>query len=145
MLKKSFGETKASISTQSAVLGIVRGRTSGPVPLSTNQWRRHGANGATCPLPQPPIGHPVRSMQIRGDFHVEKNGGRLTLTGFAPTFYMNPVYGGRSLVLRLRKRGGCKSCWSYFGKPSVKLRGPLGSFSPGIGPPGPRFLPEGSC
>ena len=40
------------------------------------QWRRHGggASGATCPPPQPPIGHPVRSMQIRGDFRVRKNG-----------------------------------------------------------------------
>ena len=34
------------------------------------------------------------------------------------------------------KRGRCNSCWrSYFGRPSVKLRGPLGTFSPGIGPP----------
>ena len=33
------------------------------------------------------------------------------------------------------KRGRCNSCRrSYFGRPSVKLRGPLGSFSPGIGP-----------
>ena len=27
------------------------------------------------PPPPPSIGHPVRSMQIRGDFHVGKNGG----------------------------------------------------------------------
>ena len=41
------------------------------------QWRRHGggASGATCPSPQPPIGHPVRSMQIRGDFRVRKKMG----------------------------------------------------------------------
>ena len=101
------------------------------------QWRRHGgggANGATCPPPQPAIGHAVRSMQIREDFHVGKNRGRFP--GFAPTFYMNRRYGGRSLVLWLRKRGSCKSCWrSYFGRPSVKLWGPLWSFSPGIGPP----------
>ena len=32
------------------------------------------ATGGNLP-PQPPIGHPVRSMQIRGDFHVGKNGG----------------------------------------------------------------------
>ena len=36
------------------------------------QWRRHG--GELAPPPQPPIGRPVRSMQIRGDFHVGKNG-----------------------------------------------------------------------
>ena len=45
-------------------------------------------------------------MQIRGEFHVGKNGGRFT--GFAPTFYMNQRYGGRSLVLRLRKEGVVK-------------------------------------
>ena len=41
-----------------------------------NQWRRHGGGeaGQLAP-PQPPIGHPVRSMQIRGDFRVRKNGG----------------------------------------------------------------------
>ena len=34
------------------------------------------------------------------------------------------------------KRGSWWSCWrSYSGRPSVKLRGPQGSFSPGIGPP----------
>ena len=34
------------------------------------------------------------------------------------------------------KRGSCGNSWrSYSGRPSVKLRGPLGSFSPGIGPP----------
>ena len=36
--------------------------------------RGGGASGATYPPPQPPIGHPVRSMQIRGDFRVRKNG-----------------------------------------------------------------------
>ena len=53
-----------------------------------------GASGATSP--QPPIRHPVRSMQIRGDFHVGKNGGRFTV--FAPTFYMH------------RRYGGCRTC-----------------------------------
>ena len=46
------------------------------------QWRKYavasprgGGSGAICPPPpQPPIGHPVRSMQIRGDFRVEKMG-----------------------------------------------------------------------
>ena len=40
------------------------------------QWRRHGGGGkrGNLPPPQPPIGHPVRSMQIRGDFRVRKNG-----------------------------------------------------------------------
>ena len=41
-------------------------------------------------------------MQIRGDFHVGKNGDRFT--GFTPTFYVHRRYGGRSLVLRLRKK-----------------------------------------
>ena len=41
-------------------------------------------------------------MQIRGDFRVRKNG--FMFTGFAPTFYMHRRYGGRSLVLRLRKK-----------------------------------------
>ena len=41
-------------------------------------------------------------MQIR-DFHVEKMRGRFT--GFAPMFDMHRRYGGRSLVLRLRKKG----------------------------------------
>ena len=63
----------------------------------------------------------------------KKVGGRFT--AFAPKFYMHRRYGGRSLVLRLRKRWGCGSCWSYSGRPSVKLRGPIGSFSPGIGSP----------
>ena len=39
--------------------------------------------------PKPPIGHPVRSMQIRGKFVSERNGGRFT--GFAQTFYMHPA------------------------------------------------------
>ena len=71
-----------------------------------SQWRRHGGGGKRgnfLPPPQPPIGHPVRSMQIRGDFRVRKDGGRFI--GFAPTFYMHRRYGGRSLVLRLRKKG----------------------------------------
>ena len=95
-----------------------------------------GETGQLAPPPlQPPIGHPVRSMQIRGDFHVWKNGGRFT--GFVPTFYMHRRYGERSLVLRLRKkREEWRSCWrSYFGKPSVKLRSPLRSLSHDIGPP----------
>ena len=66
--------------------------------------------GQLAPPPQPPIGHPVRSIQIRGDFHVRKNEGRFTR--YAPRFfYMSRRYGGRSLVLRLRKRGSCKNCW----------------------------------
>ena len=34
-----------------------------------------GKRGNLLPPPQPPIGHPVRSMQIRGDFHVGKKWG----------------------------------------------------------------------
>ena len=42
-----------------------------------SQWRRHGGGGkrGNLPPPQPPIGHPVRSMQIRGDFRVLKKWG----------------------------------------------------------------------
>ena len=46
--------------------------------------RGGGKLGNLPPPPQTPIGHPVRSMQIRGDFRVRKNGGRFT--GFAPKF-----------------------------------------------------------
>ena len=88
---------------------------------------------AMPPPPQPPIGQPVRLMQIRGVFHVRKNGGRFT--GFAPTFYIHRRYGGHSLVLRSRKK---RELWKLLkelhGRPLVKLQGPLGSFSPGIGP-----------
>ena len=42
----------------------------------------------------------------------KKNGSRFT--GFAPKFYMHRRYGGRSLVLRLRKRGSCGSCWRSY-------------------------------
>ena len=72
--------------------------------LPVRQWRRHrgagGGSGELAPNPQPMIGHPVRSMQIRGDFRVRKNGSRFT--GFALTFYTHRRrYGGRSLVLRV--------------------------------------------
>ena len=44
---------------------------------AVNHRRRHGegAKGAACPPPQPPIGDPLRSIQIRGDFGVGKMGG----------------------------------------------------------------------
>ena len=77
-----------------------------------SQWRRHGGAGGKRgnlpPPPQPPIGHPVRSMQIRGDSRVRKNGDRFT--GFARNFCMHRRYGERSLVVCLRKRGSCGSC-----------------------------------
>ena len=34
------------------------------------------ATGGSLPPPQYPIGDPLRSIQIRGDFEVGKNGGR---------------------------------------------------------------------
>ena len=74
-----------------------------------SQWRRHGG-GQTGQLPPPPTSDRT-PREIDADprrFSCRKNGGRFT--GFAPTFYMNRRYGGRSLVLRLRKRGSCKSC-----------------------------------
>ena len=96
------------------------------------QWRHHGGQaGQLAPTPKPLIGHTVRPMQIL-DFHV-KNGDRLT--GYAPMSYMHQCYGRHSLVLQIQKRGSCRSCWkSYFSRPSVKLRDPLGSFSPGNWP-----------
>ena len=40
-----------------------------------------------------------------------------------------------------KKEGVVYKLWrSYFGRPSVKLRGPLGSFSPGMGPPSRTFF-----
>ena len=71
------------------------------------QWRRHGGGGQAgqlAPPPRPPIGHPVRSMQIRGDFRVRKN--RSKFTGFSPTFYMHRRYGGRSFSLTITKKEG---------------------------------------
>ena len=47
----------------------------------------------------------MRSMQIRGDFRVRKNGGGGRFTGFAQTFDMHRRYSGRSSVLRLQKEG----------------------------------------
>ena len=93
-----------------------------------------GGQAGQLPPPQPPTGYTVRLMQIRGDlFSCPKNGGRFI--GFARTFYMHRRYGGRSLVLRLRKK---RKLWKLskelHGRPSVKLWRPLGSFSPGIGP-----------
>ena len=58
------------------------------------------------------------------------------LQDLLPPFYMHRHYGGRSLPYDYEKRESWRSCWkSYFGKPSVKLRDPLGSFSPGNDPP----------
>ena len=100
------------------------------------QWRRHGGGGKRGNLPPPPTSEsdtPWDRCRYEEIFVSEKNGGRFT--GFAPTFYMHRCYGGRSLVLRLRKKRELWDCWrSYSGRPSVKLRSSLGSFSPGIGP-----------
>ena len=66
---------------------------------------RGGGGGQAGQLvPQPPIGHPVRSMQIRGVFRVRKN--EVTLQDLLRHFTCtDAIYGGRSLVLRLRKKG----------------------------------------
>ena len=89
-------------------------------------------------LPQPPIGHPVRSMQIRGDFRVRKNG-----VGFQDLLRSFTCTDATADVLwsyDYEKEGVVEVVEGvrYSGRPSVKLRGPLGSFSPGIGPP--RYL-----
>ena len=61
-------------------------------------------------LPPPPPTSDRTPREIDADcrseeiFVSEKNGG--WFTGFAPTFYMHRRYGGRSLVLRLRKKEG---------------------------------------
>ena len=76
------------------ISGLKEGLKRGNPPICKNlgdglgQSRRHGGGGGGKrdnfpPPPQPPIGHPVRSTQIRGDFHVGKNGDRFTV--FAPT------------------------------------------------------------
>ena len=96
-----------------------------------------GGKRGNLPPPQPPIRHPVRSMQIRGDFHVEKMG--VGLQDLLPRFTCTD--GGRSLALRLRKKRSFRGCWrSFFSSPSVKHRGPLVSFNPGIGPPSMTFF-----
>ena len=49
--------------------------------------------------PPPTTGRTLREIDADPRrFSCRKNGGRFT--GFAPTFYMNRRYGGRSLVLR---------------------------------------------
>ena len=50
---------------------------------------REGKRGNLPPPPQPPIGQPVRSMQIRGDFRVGKNGGRFT--GFSHVLHASTL------------------------------------------------------
>ena len=74
-------------------------------------------------------------MQIRGDFYVEKMG--IGLRDLLPRFtcidataevlwsYDYEKEGVVEVVERVR----------YFGRPSDKLQGPLGSFSPGFGLP----------
>ena len=77
------------------------------------------------PPPQPPIGHPVRSMQIRGDFHVGKMGVSLQVWSHvlnAPT--LRRTFFGLTLtkkdeVVEVVEVG------SYFGRSSVKLGVPL--------------------
>ena len=87
------------------------------------------------PSPPPPTSdRTTREIDANPrSFSCSKKWGRFT--GFAPTFYIHRRYGGHSLVLRLRKK---RELWKLLkelhGRPSVKLRGPLGSFSPGIGP-----------
>ena len=76
-------------------------------------------------------------MQIRGDFYVKKKWGRLTR--FAPTFYLHaPTLRRTCFGLTITKKEAVVEVVEgvrYFSRPSVKLRGLLGSFVPDIGPP----------
>ena len=95
-------------------IGLVRD-ASGSISPHSGVATGGGGKRGNLPPPQPPIGHRPWDRCRSKIFVSEKNGGRFP--GFAPKFYM-------------------ASCWmSYSGTPSVKLRGPLGSFSLGICPP----------
>ena len=57
------------------------------------------------------------------------------LQDLLPRFIWNDATADVFRSYDYEKRGRCNSCCrSYFGRPSVKLRDPLGSFGPGIGP-----------
>ena len=43
-------------------------------------------------------------------------------------------------IIKIATEGVVEVVEAYSGRPSVKLRGPLGSFSPGIGPPNHTFF-----
>ena len=109
---------------------------------SHSQWRRHGgggASGASCPpnLRSETPWDRYRSGEIFVSEKMEV-GLQDLLRRFTCTD-VTAVVGktsGLRRVLRLQKRESCGNCWrNYSGRPSVKLRGPQGSFSPGIGPP----------
>ena len=72
-------------------------------------------------------------MQTRGDFHVGKKGVGLQDILHAPT--LRRAFFG----LTITKKGVIEVVEGvcYFGMLSVKLRSPLESFSPGMGPPKP--------
>ena len=69
-----------------------------------------GASGATCPPPTSDRTPREIDADQRRFWYPKKMGVGLQdlfvyrFTGFAPTFYMHQRYGGRSLVLRLRKK-----------------------------------------
>ena len=67
---------------------------------------RGGDKRGNLPPPprQLPIGHTVRSMQIRGDFRVRKNRGRFT--GFSPTFLHAPTLRRTFFGLTIKKKEG---------------------------------------
>ena len=103
-------------------------------------WRAvaspRGASGATCPPPPPNLRSDTPWDRCRSEeiFVSEKMG--VGLQDLLRRFTCTDATVDVLWSYDYEKRGSCGSCWrSYSGRPSVKLRGPLGSFSPGIGPP----------
>ena len=69
-------------------------------------------------------------------FSCRKNGDRLVgLEALLPRFTCTDAEAD-FFCLTITKIRSCRRRWrSYFGRPSVKLQGPLGAFSHGLGPP----------
>ena len=96
-----------------------------------------GQAGNSPPYPlQSPIGHSVRSMQIRGAFHVQKKWEYLSLQNLLPRFTYTDATVDVLWSYDYEKEGVVDVVEGvrYFGRPSVRLWDTLGSFSPGIGP-----------
>ena len=83
------GETRIA-----ALLGICSTARGEPSDVDSPEVKARRRQGVVFP-------YPVTYAQSGAD---------LTFTGFSPKFYMHRRYGGRSLVLRLQKRGSCGSC-----------------------------------
>ena len=99
-------------------------------------WRRHG--GQAGQLAPPPPTSDRTSREIYADprrFSCRKKM-VVGLQDLLPRFTRTDATANVLWSYDCEKRRSCRSCWrGYFGSPSVKIRGPLGSFSPGMGPP----------